>query len=139
MRRLAWVLVRRGIRAARRDREERTARDAPPLLRSLQAHGLALKDAIAVCKDVNRTRCAERLGDKDWRVISGASARMRYWPTFVRSPKSGWDLAAALLELGLSPDAALVAVRSVTPEASTRRSAHDAGPHDPGTSGRLHS
>ena len=88
------------------------------LMRALVAHGMGLDGATEVCYAVNRTRCDPPLDVETTKL--GEFLRRAYKQKdradFVRAPKTGWLLAAALLELGLSVPVTLVAVRSITPD-----------------------
>jgi hypothetical protein len=93
------------------------------LMHSLVSHGVPFKGALAVCRSVNRDRCrpslADRPLDKDVDRELGDFLRRAYHQKdradFVRAPKEGWGLAAALLEIGLPVNLALVAVKSIDP------------------------
>lgn len=88
------------------------------LMRALVAHGLGLDGAREVCYAVNRTHCRPPLDEKathlDKFLTRAFDQRDR--ADFVRAPKTGWELAGALLEIGLSVDTTIAAVRSVTPD-----------------------
>ena len=88
------------------------------LMRSMQARGVPLEGALLACRWENANRCKPAL---DWK-LSGLEAYLRrVWhmadrPDFERHPQEGWELAGSLLEVGMSVDAILIAVRSVTPD-----------------------
>ncbi len=87
------------------------------LMRALVAHGVPLEGALQTCAAVNRDRCRPPLDDLN--ELDGflrRAYRQKDRGNFVRSPKTGWDLAGSLVEIGLPIDAVLVAVRSVTPD-----------------------
>lgn len=88
------------------------------LMRALVAHGMALHGATEVCYAVNRTRCHPPLDVETTKL--GEFLRRAYKQKdrvdFVRAPKIGWALAGSLLEIGLSAEVVIAAVRSVTPD-----------------------
>lgn len=87
------------------------------IMRSLVAHGVPLDGAMATCRSENRVRCCPPLTDTE---LDDAFLRRAYQQKdradFVRTPKTGWDLCGSLIDIGLSVESALVAVRSVTPD-----------------------
>jgi len=93
------------------------------LMRALVAHGVPLEGALAVCRRVNRDRCHPPLVDNpldddigdDLGKFLRRAYKQKDRADFVRAPKTGWLLASSLLEIGLSVDVALVAVRSLDP------------------------
>jgi hypothetical protein len=87
------------------------------IMRSLVAHGVPLDGALKACLLENQSRCRPPL--TDLHELDGYLRRAYYQKDradFTRSPKTGWALAGALIDVGLSVDAALVAVRSITPD-----------------------
>jgi hypothetical protein len=86
------------------------------IMRSLAARGVPLEGALAACHLENRSRCRPPLTDLH---ELDSFLRRAYWQKdradFVRTPQTGWALSGALLEVGLSVDAALIAVRSIDP------------------------
>jgi hypothetical protein len=86
-------------------------------MRSLVARGVPLEGALAACHIENRAKCHPPLeaNEKLDRFLRRAY-QQKDRADFVRTPQTGWDLAAALLDVGLSVDATLAAVRSVTPD-----------------------
>ena len=87
------------------------------LMRSLAAHGVPLGGALDVCYAVNRERCRPTLDVEatKLRAFLERAWRQKDRDGFVRAPKTGWSLAAALLEIGLTVDVTLAAVRSTDP------------------------
>jgi hypothetical protein len=94
------------------------------LMRSLVANGVPFAGALTVCRMENRTRCHPPLKDNaldegidnTLDVFLRRAYKQKDRADFVRSPKTGWALAGGLLELGLSVEAALAAVRSISPD-----------------------
>ena len=94
------------------------------LVRSLAAHGVPLDAAIAVCLLENRTRCRPPVTDlKELDDYLRRGYRKKDRQGFVRSPKTGWELAGTLVEIGLSVEAVIQAVRAVTPDFDPEASA----------------
>ncbi|HXG72596.1 MAG TPA: bifunctional DNA primase/polymerase [Gemmatimonadaceae bacterium] len=94
------------------------------VMRSLVAHGVPLEGAIETCLITNREHCRPPL--EDLHELDGFLRRaffQRDRADFVRAPKTGWVLAGALIEVGLSVEASLVAVRSITPDFDPETSA----------------
>ena len=94
------------------------------LMRSLVAHGLPFDAALTVCLIANRDHCHPPIADDDdlTRFLRRAY-QQKDRADFVRAPKTGWDLAGRLLDLGLSVDVILDAVRTVTPDFDPETSA----------------
>jgi hypothetical protein len=94
------------------------------IMRSLVARCVPLEGALAACHIENRSRCKPPLKDLNSldRFLRRAY-QQKDRADFVRTPQTGWELAGALLDVGLSVDAALVAVRAVTPDFDPETSA----------------
>jgi hypothetical protein len=91
------------------------------LMRSLAARGVPVDGALAACYIENAKRCRPPL--TDLRELDGYLRRAyhrRDSADFVRSADTGWVLAGSLLEIGLSVEATLAAVRSVSPDFDPR-------------------
>jgi hypothetical protein len=86
------------------------------LLRSMQARGVPLDGALAACHCENANRCHPPLPRADLDVYLRRVWRLPDRSGFERHPQEGWELAGALLEVGMSVDATLIAVQSVTPD-----------------------
>jgi len=86
------------------------------IMRSLVAHGVPLEGALKTCYAANLAKCRPPLEQTDaLEKFLRRAYRQKDRADFVRAPKTGWALAGALLDVGLSVDAALVAVRSIDP------------------------
>jgi hypothetical protein len=83
------------------------------IMRSLVANGVPLEGALKACHLENLAKCRPPLELDDKFLTRAYQQKDR--ANFVRSPKSGWALAGALIEIGLSVAATLVAVRSIDP------------------------
>ncbi len=91
------------------------------LMRSLQAHGVSVDAAVKACEAENTARCQPPIEDRSLESYLRRASTYADASNFTRSPKTGWELAGALLEVGLSVDAVIVAVRSVTPDFDPER------------------
>jgi hypothetical protein len=92
------------------------------IMRSLAARGVPLDGALAACRVENRTRCQPPLpDDRDLDSYLRRAYHQSDTAGFTRTPQTGWELAGGLLEIGLSVDATLVAVRSITPDFDPRQ------------------
>ena len=87
------------------------------VMRSLVARCVPLDGALAACHLENLAKCRPPLDDHDEldRFLRRAYEQ-KDRADFVRTPQTAWDLAGGLIEIGLSVEATLVAVRSVTPD-----------------------
>jgi hypothetical protein len=86
------------------------------LMRTLVAHGVPLDGALAVCHAENQSRCRPPLRDlHELDRFLRRAYHQKDRGNFTRSPKTGWDLAGSLLEIGLSVERVLDAVRSIDP------------------------
>ena len=86
------------------------------VMRSLAARGVPLEGALAACRMENMLKCRPPL--KDDHALTNYLTRaykQKDRANFTRTPQTGWVLAANLVDVGLSVDAALIAVRSVDP------------------------
>jgi hypothetical protein len=86
------------------------------LMRSLQAHGVGLEGALAACHIENNAKGQPPLDRKELDSYLRRASQYADAPGFVRTPKAGWELAASLNDIGLSREAVLAAVCSVTPD-----------------------
>jgi hypothetical protein len=86
-------------------------------MRSLVARCVPLDGALAACHLENLAKCRPPLDDHDEldRFLRRAYEQ-KDRADFVCTPQTAWDLAGGLIEIGLSVEATLVAVRSVTPD-----------------------
>ncbi len=86
------------------------------IMRSMVARGVPIDGAVDACRAENLARCRPPLQDsKDLDRFLRRAYRQQDRAGFVRTPRTGWDLAGSLVEIGLSIDAVLVAVRSLDP------------------------
>jgi hypothetical protein len=86
------------------------------VMRSLAARGVPIDGAVDACLAENLAKCRPPLKDRDLDKFLRRAYRQPDRADFERTPQTGWDLCAGLIEIGLSPEASLVAVRSVTPD-----------------------
>jgi hypothetical protein len=86
------------------------------LMRSLQARGVPLAGALAACHLENRTKCHPPLATRELDAYLRRVAQLPDRPGFNRTVQTGWVLAGSLLEIGVSVEATILAVRSVTPD-----------------------
>ena len=92
------------------------------IMRSLVARGVPLDGALAACRIENRAKCHPPLeADEKLDRFLRRAYQQKDRADFVRTPQTGWELAGGLLEIGLSVDATLAAVRAVTPDFDPER------------------
>ena len=87
------------------------------VMRSLVARCVPLDGALAACHLENLAKCRPPLENHDEldRFLRRAYEQ-KDRADFARTPQTAWDLVGGLIEIGLSVEATLVAVRSVTPD-----------------------
>lgn len=86
------------------------------MTRCMQSHGVTEDGCKEACRIENLRLCKPPHDDA---VVNAYVSRVFHLadrPGWVRHPKTGWELAGSLCDVGLSVKAVLAAVRSVTPD-----------------------
>ena len=91
------------------------------LLRSIQARGVDVNIALAACHAENHARCQPPVDPTALDAYLRRVAKRPDREEFVRARQTGWELAAGLLETGLSVEAVLAVVKAVSPDFDPER------------------